>query len=176
MRFSVPKSRIADFVGDIKKDTSFQSCLLLADYKMKLEPSSIERKLWILWEARYEFARLFRFLQRWTSRRVIYVPQSAGFEQYEAWRSCCLLSLYDAALYRVRQNLPSMKTVSYLSDNARCYQNSALPVILPYITNALELVLRLFLHSETQDRKSICDAHFSIAMKHLNKWLIWALK
>lgn len=78
-----------------------------------------------------------------------------------------VLSMYDAPLARVKREITPVKKVYVLPDNARCYQNKLLPVMLPFITKTHGFQLIMLLHSETQDGKSLVDAHFAVAMMHV---------
>lgn len=55
-----------------------------------------------------------------------------------------------------------------VSDNAGCYRNSILSVVAPFIAKQNMLSVAKFIHSETQDGKSLLDVHFSIPMKHVS--------
>lgn len=50
-------------------------------------------------------------------------------------------SLLDAILSRVTVNLPTVKSFTLLSDNARCYQNDLWPAIGPFITKRHGLIM-----------------------------------
>lgn len=45
-----------------------------------------------------------------------------------------VLSIIDAIIARLKLELPTVKSIFVLSDNARYYQNDILPVAAPYIT------------------------------------------
>lgn len=79
-----------------------------------------------------------------------------------------VLSIIDAILARLRLELPTVTSIFMLSDNARCYQNDILTVAVPYITKEHGIFLSGIVHSETQRGKSLLDAHFAIAMMHVN--------
>ena len=79
-----------------------------------------------------------------------------------------VLSIIDAILARLRIELPTVTSIFILSDDARCYQNDILPVALPYIPKEHGIISSGIVHFETQRGKSLLDAHFGIAMMHVN--------
>ena len=77
-------------------------------------------------------------------------------------------SIIDAILARLRQELSTATSIFILFGNARRYQNDILPVAVPYLTKEHGAFLSGIVHSETQMGKSLLDAHFAIAMMHVN--------
>lgn len=71
---------------------------------------------------------------------------------------CCLL---DVVLARLAVERLSVRHVYLLSDNATGYQNDMLPSMAPSIAKEHWLMLKAFVHSETQRGKSLLDAHFT---------------
>lgn len=62
-------------------------------------------------------------------------------------------------------------TIMWLvSDIARTYQNDVIPVIAPLICWTHGFVLKAFMNSETARGKGLLDAHFSIAMRQVQKF------
>jgi hypothetical protein len=72
---------------------------------------------------------------------------------------------------RIRQDLQHVKEIVLVSDNAGCYQNQVLAALLPFLAAAVGLQIIFLLHSEVQDGKSIVDAHFALAMLHVNRFV-----
>ena len=100
---------------------------------------------------------------------MFYDQISSGDSKQDAF---AVASMCDAIFRRLSIDLPSVRNVHLLSDNAKCYQNNILPVMLPFIVNSHGLLrLRTFIHTETQDGKSLVDAHFAIAMKYVNSFV-----
>ena len=59
-----------------------------------------------------------------------------------------------------------------LSDNAKSNQNSILPVMLPFVVGSHGTFrISSFVHTETQDGRILVDAHFAVAMKHVNSFV-----
>lgn len=81
-----------------------------------------------------------------------------------------ICSILDAVLCRLKSELPSVTSFYLLSDNARCYQNDLLPVMGPFIAKTHDLEMSGFIHSETQRDKSLINAHFAIAMRHISRY------
>lgn len=82
-----------------------------------------------------------------------------------------VLSLVEAVIIRLRKDLPSINCITLLSDNATCYQNWLLPLIVPYLAWIHGITIKRIIHSETQDGKSVLDAHFARAMQTLIEWV-----
>lgn len=90
----------------------------------------------------------------------------------ETTQDCvALASILEAILGRMRIERPLAKEVSLLSDNTSCYQNNLLPVIDPFIAKGHGMNLKEIVHSETQRGKSLLDAHFTLAMRDVNKFV-----
>ena len=79
-------------------------------------------------------------------------------------------SLLEAGFMRLKNDLPVLEEVVLVCDNAGSYQNSMLPIMTPFIARDNGLSILRFIHSETQDGKSLVDAHFAIAMKHVTMY------
>ncbi|EFX76844.1 hypothetical protein DAPPUDRAFT_106758 [Daphnia pulex] len=72
-----------------------------------------------------------------------------------------VFSVLEAILMRLKAILPHLKTVYLQSDNAGCYQNTLMVFILPHLSYVHGVCIRRFIHTETQDGKSVLDAHFA---------------
>ncbi|GMF29003.1 unnamed protein product [Phytophthora lilii] len=82
-----------------------------------------------------------------------------------------VVSLIEAVLIRLKRDLPHITRITFLSDNATCYQNWLIPLILPYLSHVHGIDVVRIIHTETQDGKSILDAHFARAMEHIVEWV-----
>lgn len=80
---------------------------------------------------------------------------------------CCLL---DAVMARIRLELLTVQLIHLLSDNATCYQNYLPPALSLFIAKEHGLLLNGFTYSETQRGKSLLEAHFALAMMHINRF------
>lgn len=80
-------------------------------------------------------------------------------------------SILEALFARLHAEYASLKIVWIFSDNAKCYQNDILSVILLFIGNTYAVTFRCFIHLETQHGKGIGDAHFAVGMRHVKIYM-----
>lgn len=66
---------------------------------------------------------------------------------------------------------PQLTNVMLVSDNAGCYQNSMLLLLLPYFSYAHGIRVTRIIHTETQDGKSVREAHFGRATQVIMGWV-----
>ena len=86
----------------------------------------------------------------------------------------CVVSLLDAALKQISYNIPSIKSIILQSDNANSYQNNFIicAIALLNASNTVNSVRIIsFIHTETQDGKTVLDAHFARCMRFLNHFM-----
>ena len=78
----------------------------------------------------------------------------------------CVGSLLDAALKQISVDLPFVSEIILQSDNANCYQNTFLICLIALLNSYYQGVLRIknFIHTKTQDGKTVLDAHFARCM------------
>lgn len=81
-----------------------------------------------------------------------------------------VLQIVDALFARIRFELPNLAQIWVVSDDARCYQNELFPVFLPFLAHRHGLQLNGLIHSETEVGRCVADAHFNIALKHVEKY------
>lgn len=67
--------------------------------------------------------------------------------------------------------MPHLKKISLLSDNAACYQNTMMLILIPKIGLAHGIIIIWWRKTETQDGKSVLDGHFAIASKIIIDWV-----
>ena len=79
-------------------------------------------------------------------------------------------SMLDAIFSRLKTELPRVRFVCLISDNARCYQNDLVQVISPFLANAHSLHFKSVVHAEMQRGKSLLDAHSALALKRMVSW------
>lgn len=82
-----------------------------------------------------------------------------------------VMSVLEAIFLWLKKDLPHIKKVILLSDNAACYQNMLPPLVLPLLGFACGIQVTRFMHTETQDGKSPLDAHFARSMQVLVGWV-----
>ena len=78
-----------------------------------------------------------------------------------------VLSIVEATVMQLKNDLPHIKKLNFQSDNTKCYQSGYLLFGLYLIFQMHGLILKSYSHSETQDGKSSIDAHFAICMRFL---------
>ena len=81
------------------------------------------------------------------------------------------LSIVEALLCRIRQQLPSSTHLTFISDNATTYQNDLLPVALVSIARDQEFTMQGFIHPDSQCSKNMVDAHFAVAKRHILRYI-----
>lgn len=82
-----------------------------------------------------------------------------------------VLSGLEAMLHEIHKELPHIKSIVLQSDNARCYQSSALIYGIVLLNMTSPIKVRRFIHTETQDGKCSLDAHFAVAMAHVLRYV-----
>ena len=80
------------------------------------------------------------------------------------------MSLLDAALAQIAQDLPFITSIILQSDNAKAYNNIFMLCEIPllnakYASNKISIVECT--HTETQDNQTILDAHYAKCNQHL---------
>lgn len=80
-------------------------------------------------------------------------------------------SINESVFLRIRKELPVAKEIVICTDNAKNYNNNALPVILPEICDAHGLQLQVYLHPDACHGKSCVDAHFAVSYRHLKRYI-----
>lgn len=68
-------------------------------------------------------------------------------------------SVLEMILIEVKKLWPSIKTATLQSDNASCYQNSTLTLLILFLSYTHGIDIAKFIHTKTQDGKSVLDAH-----------------
>ncbi len=164
------QDRIAELFHSVKY--KFDHAVVLMDYKMKFESIRFREKTSEFFGKRgcsWHGAVVF-FAEREGALNQLYYDQISSDDSMQD--TFAVASMCDVICRRISLDLPQVRSLHFLSDNARCYQNLSLPVMLPFIVRSHgELCLKTFLHSETQDGKSLVDAHFAMAMIHINRFV-----
>lgn len=87
-----------------------------------------------------------------------------------------VLSLIEAATSAIINEVGYINELVLQSDNANCYQNHYVTMGMILINSKLhnKLFISEFIHSETQDGKTILDAHFAVSARHLDMFMkVW---
>lgn len=82
-----------------------------------------------------------------------------------------VIAFVEAVVIAIKRDLPMTSQIVVQSDNAACYQNSFIPLMLPIISIAHGIPISRFIHTETQDGKSMLDAHFAQAMRIVKSYV-----
>jgi len=158
---------------------SATEAIVTLDYKMKLEPLYFREKTvdhygkrGISWHG--SLVHYFAYDDRDTSSPTAvdtklyydHFSKSDTKQDREA-----VISVLEAVLMRLRKDVPTIKYITLLSDNATCYQNWFLPLIAPYLSVVHGITIKRIIHTDTQDGKSVLDAHFARAMQHIIQWV-----
>jgi len=172
--------------------------ILIVDFKMKYEPKSIREttvehygKRGIGWHGCALIYYLYQQKQddnnnsmvydnennepvMIAKKYIVYVDQI--LEESNRQDGLVVISLIEAAVVAIHDQLPFISSLIIQSDNANQYQN-------PYLILGLHLVnmkmyrkifISEYIHSETQDGKTILDAHFATTNRHLITFMkIW---
>ena len=160
--------------------------LMIGDYKMKFEPMSQREttldhygKRGISWHG---FCLQFYLLKseksddgedvKVTSKYTVYLDQvvSDGNKQ----DALSVYSLLDAALGQVSNEMPFVSSIILQTDNAKSYNNTFLLCAIPLLNITYQqdgLSITEFIHTETQDGKTILDAHFARMMKFVRQFM-----
>ena len=86
----------------------------------------------------------------------------------------CVVSLLDSALRQITLDIPSIRSIILQSDNANSYQNTFLICAIALLNSSYssyQLKIITFIHTETQDGKTVLDAHFARCMRYLNHFM-----
>ena len=107
-------------------------------------------------------------------KHIIYIDQI--LEDGNKQDGLVVISLIESAVAAINDQLPFISSVIIQSDNANQYQNPylVLGIHLININKKGKIFVSQFIHSETQDGKTILDAHFATTNRHLMVFMkIW---
>ena len=160
-------------------------CLAVMDFKMKFESmsareSSVEHfgKRGMGWHGfaltYYLWEKNPKTNQCSTQKYIIYIDQvlKDGAKQ----DSMTVVTLIESMLQVIYNEFPFINEVILQSDNASTYQNHnvLLGIHLLNIKFINKVFVSEYLHSETQDGKTILDAHYGTCVRHLKKFMkVW---
>ena len=100
-------------------------------------------------------------------KNIVYIDQI--LESSNKQDGMMVISLLEAALVAINDQLPFIDEIILQSDNAMSYQNPQVlfGVHLLNVKYQNNIHVSEFTHSETQDGKTLLDAHFASMNKHL---------
>ena len=100
-------------------------------------------------------------------KNIVYIDQI--LESSNKQDGMMVISLLEAALVAINDQLPFINEIILQSDNAMSYQNPQVlfGIHLLNMKYHNNIYISEFTHSETQDGKTLLDAHFASMNKHL---------
>ena len=107
-------------------------------------------------------------------KHIIYIDQI--LEDGNKQDGLVVISLIESAVTAIHEHLPFINSIIIQSDNANQYQNAYLILGIHLINMNMKgkIFISEFIHSETQDGKTILDAHFATTNRHLMVFMkIW---
>ena len=78
------------------------------------------------------------------------------------WKA--VLSYFEASLIQTKKELPHVNELCLESDNAKCYKNPELLLLLNIVAKHHEIKIITFMHTGAQDGKSALDGYFAKGM------------
>ena len=159
---------------------------MIGDFKMKFEPLSAREttldhygKRGISWHG---FCVEFYLLQEKEqedgsfrtepTKYTIYIDQIlVDGNKQDSLSVFCLL---EAAMAQISHELPFVSSIIVQTDNAKSYNNAFLLCAIPLLNAVFYpkgIAIVEFIHTETQDGKTILDAHFARMMKFVKRHL-----
>lgn len=183
-RRAVQDRRIKGVFDEMKKGAPESHAIIVMDYKMKLEPvrwrgsmATFFGQRGMSWHGSVLFYRTGEEEQTKDPRTgelkenvsAMYMDHVCSNGRTQDRLAIC--SILEAVVFRALKEIPELKYVHLITDNANCYQNDLLVVVAPFITKAYGLELLGILHPASQCGKSHADAHFAIAMRHIYKYV-----
>lgn len=85
--------------------------------------------------------------------------------------SRAVVSILESLLMRVKEKLPQIKFLILQSDNAKCCMSAELALTIPLLSMIHGARATRFIHTETQDGKSLLDARFAPCAKWVREHL-----
>ena len=150
------------------QNETVNECVILLDYKMKFEPVYFREKTvdhygkrGISWHgAMITFYTVVAVDGvRTAVQNRYYMDHVVENESKQDITS--VISILEAVIIGLKKMFPRLTTIYLQSDNASCYQNTMLLLLIPYLAFTYSLCIRRYIHTETQDGKSVLDAHFA---------------
>jgi len=81
-----------------------------------------------------------------------------------------VISILEIVKLAIRQHLPNIEQILLQSDNAGCYQNTMLMLLISYLSYAHGIEIYRIIHTETQDGKSVLETHLARFMQRIISW------
>ena len=172
---SMAISKLEDDIKNIcvQSNGKLVKALIIMDFKMKYEMKSnrettVEHfgKRGIGWHG---FAVIFYLLDEDKNpyKNIVYLDQILSDTNKQDGPT--VVALLEIAICTIIHELPFIKEAIITSDNATSYQNHLLTFMMAIFNQKFnnEFFISDFVHTETQDGKSLLDAHFATSNRHL---------
>ena len=136
------------------------------DWKMKFESTYVRGastqhfgKRGLSWHGFLIFTYSYAAKEDKAIRRIHYIDQIvAGSNKQDGGAA---LSMVEAAFQAVKRDFQFVTSMSFQSDNAKCYHSKLFSIFCPGIARKAGFNLVRILHTETADGKCLIDAHFA---------------
>ncbi len=101
------------------------------------------------------------------SKNIVYLDQILNDSNLQD--SATVVGLLEVGTQAIIKELPFIKDAVLISDNASCYQNHLVTFMVGICHQKFHnyLFISAIVHSETQYRQTLLDAHFATANRHL---------
>lgn len=99
-------------------------------------------------------------------KKIVYIDQI--LEDNNKQDGLSVIGLLECALTHIAIRFPFIQNITLQSDNAATYQNHELLIGIHFINMKLQgqLLVKQFIHSETQDGKTTLDTHFAAMLQY----------
>jgi hypothetical protein len=116
----------------------------------------------------------FLVYYKWDAKNEKPVPVYVSLDQImsNGNKKCgmAVLALMEAAMTKISSEIPHLKYLVIVSDNASNYHRKELVLSIPILSAMSNgLLIRRLMHTETQDGKGGCDSHAAIAKRHVRQ-------
>ncbi len=153
---------------DCLQNETVNECVILLDYKMKFEPVYFREKTvdhygkrGISWHG--AMITFYTAVSVDGVRTAVpnryYMDHIVENESKQDITS--VISILEAAIIGLQKIFPHLTTIYLLSDNMSCYQNTTFLVLIPYLAFYYSICIRRYIHTETEDGKSVLDAYYA---------------
>ena len=173
VRTAVQQDAIREANERLQRDPGL--CIVIADYKMKIEPSQHRESTVEHYGKRgiSYHGCCVAFIEKEGEERHLRLRYFDTVIEGDAAQDIgSTLSIVEDVLMRIRHEMPQhVESIIFQSDNARTYQNLCLPLMIGEMAAAANLFCERILHTETQDGKCIVDAHFQKVNQQIQKFV-----
>jgi hypothetical protein len=154
-----------------------KQCVVTIDYKMKLDPIYYREKTvdhygkrGMSWHGSMIQYYTMEDLQGTSTPMLNKVYLDHMVDNENKQDKFAVFSIVEAIILAIKKKMPYIEKITFQSDNAGCYQNTMLMLLLPCLSYANGIEISRLIHTETQDGKSVLDAHFARSMQLITSW------